>query len=46
MSCARGETVKDEPVTGSAIQMIAWQRAPVKILAAADPCKGGMAAAR
>jgi gamma-glutamyltranspeptidase/glutathione hydrolase len=46
---ARGETVKDEPFTGSAIQMIASQRtpgAPVKILAAADPRKGGMAAAR
>jgi gamma-glutamyltranspeptidase / glutathione hydrolase len=46
---ARGETVKDEPFTGSAIQMIAWQRAPnapVRILAAADPRKGGMAAAR
>ena len=45
----RGETVKDEPFTGSAIQMIAWQRAPnapVKILAAADPRKGGMAGAR
>ena len=46
---ARGETVKDEPFLGSAIQMIAWQRtanAPPKILAAADPRKGGMAAAR
>ena len=46
---ARGETVKDEPFTGSAIQMIAWQRtpnAPVKLLAASDPRKGGMAAAR
>jgi gamma-glutamyltranspeptidase/glutathione hydrolase len=46
---ARGETVKDEPFTGSAIQMIAWQRtpnAPVKLLAAADPRKGGMAGAR
>ncbi len=46
---ARGETVKDEPFTGAAIQMIAWQRtpgAPVKILAAADPRKGGMAGAR
>lgn len=45
----RGETVKDEPFMGSAIQMIAWQRAPnapVKLLAAADPRKGGMAAAR
>ena len=46
---ARGETLKDETFNGSAIQMIAWQRtpgAPVKILAAADPRKGGMAAAR
>jgi gamma-glutamyltranspeptidase/glutathione hydrolase len=45
----RGETVKDEPFTGAAVQMIAWQRTPgvpVKILAAADPRKGGMAAAR
>jgi gamma-glutamyltranspeptidase/glutathione hydrolase len=45
----RGEGVKDEPFTGSAIQMIAWQRTPntpVKILAASDPRKGGMAAAR
>lgn len=46
---ARGEAVKDEPFTGSAIQMIAWQRtpnAPVKVYAAADPRKGGLAAAR
>jgi len=46
---ARGESVKDEPFQGSAIQMIAWERipnAPVKILAAADPRKGGLAAAR
>ncbi len=46
---ARGESVKDEPFTGTAIQMIAWDRipnAPVKILAAADPRKGGLAAAR
>jgi gamma-glutamyltranspeptidase/glutathione hydrolase len=46
---ARGETVKDEPFRGSAIQMVAWQRTPgtpVKLLAAADPRKGGMAAAR
>jgi gamma-glutamyltranspeptidase/glutathione hydrolase len=45
----RGETIKDEPFLGSAIQMIAWQRTPnqpVKLLAAADPRKGGMAAAR
>ena len=46
---ARGETVSDEPFTGSAVQMIAWQRTPggpVKVLAAADPRKGGFAAAR
>ena len=46
---ARGETVNEEPFTGSAIQMIAWQRTPggpVKLLAAADPRKGGLAAAR
>lgn len=45
----RGETVNDEPFTGSAIQMIAWHRTPggpVKLLAAADPRKGGFAAAR
>jgi len=46
---ARGESVKDEPFTGTAIQMIAWDRtpnAPVRLLAAADPRKGGLAAAR
>jgi gamma-glutamyltranspeptidase/glutathione hydrolase len=46
---SRGETVNDEPFTGSAIQMIAWRRTPggpVKLLAAADPRKGGLAAAR
>lgn len=46
---ARGEAVKEEAFTGSAIQMIAWQRtpnAPVRILSAADPRKGGLAAAR
>jgi gamma-glutamyltranspeptidase/glutathione hydrolase len=45
----RGESVKDEPFTGTAIQMIAWDRtpnAPVRLLAAADPRKGGLAAAR
>jgi gamma-glutamyltranspeptidase/glutathione hydrolase len=45
----RGENVKDEPFTGPAVQMIAWQRtpnAPPRILAAADPRKGGLAAAR
>jgi gamma-glutamyltranspeptidase / glutathione hydrolase len=46
---ARGEAVTNEPFTGSAIQMIAWQRkpnAPATISAAADPRKGGFAAAR
>lgn len=45
----RGETIKDEPFLGSAIQMIAWSRpssGPVKILAASDPRKAGFAAAR
>jgi len=45
----RGETVKDEPFLGSAIQMIAWQRTPggpTKLLAASDPRKAGFAAAR
>ena len=45
----RGENVKDEPFAGSAIQMIAWQRSatgPAKILAAADPRKGGFSGAR
>ncbi|MDB4938092.1 MAG: Gamma-glutamyltranspeptidase [Labilithrix sp.] len=45
----RGETVKEDPFTGAAIQMVAWQRSPsgpVKLLAAADPRKGGLAAAR
>lgn len=46
---ARGEAARDEPFTGSAIQMIAWRRTPTvptTIFAAADPRKGGMAAAR
>jgi gamma-glutamyltranspeptidase/glutathione hydrolase len=46
---ARGETVKDEPFAGSAIQMIAWSRPagqPVRILAASDPRKVGFSAAR
>jgi gamma-glutamyltranspeptidase/glutathione hydrolase len=45
----RGETVKDEPFTGSAIQMIAWKRKqgqPARILAASDPRKAGLSAAR
>ncbi|MCA9584689.1 MAG: gamma-glutamyltransferase [Myxococcales bacterium] len=42
----RGETVKDEPWIGSSIQMVAWEGADRKILAATDPRKAGMAAAR
>lgn len=45
----RGETVKEEPWVGSAMQMITWTRAAdgrVKILAASDPRKAGFAAAR
>lgn len=46
---SRGENVQQEAFLGSAIQMIAWQRtpnAPVRLLAASDPRKGGMAGAR
>jgi gamma-glutamyltranspeptidase len=46
---ARGETVKDEPFPASAIQMIAWRRAPgqpARLLAASDPRKAGLSAAR
>lgn len=46
---ARGETVKDEPFLTSAVQMIAWKRSPGKparILAASDPRKAGLSAAR
>jgi len=46
---SRGETVKDEPFTASAIQMIAWTRQqgqPPRILAASDPRKAGLSAAR
>ena len=45
----RGETVKEEPFIGSAVQMIAWKRQhgrPAVILAASDPRKGGFSAAR
>jgi len=45
----RGETVKEEPFIGSAIQMIAWRRTegqPVRILAASDPRKAGLSAGR
>ena len=41
---SRGETVKDEPFMGSAIQMIAIEGGHV--LAASDPRKGGLALAR
>ncbi|HEY8073382.1 MAG TPA: gamma-glutamyltransferase [Labilithrix sp.] len=41
---ARGENVKDEPFLGSAIQMIAFENG--RVLAAADPRKGGLALAR
>ncbi len=41
---SRGETVKDEPFLGSAIQMIAFDRG--RVLAASDPRKGGLALAR
>lgn len=40
----RGETVKDEPWIGSSIQMMAFEGGT--ILAATDPRKAGMAAAR
>jgi len=46
---ARGETVKDEPFSGPAVQMIAWKRTtgqPTKLYAASDPRKAGMSAAR
>ncbi len=45
---ARGETVKDEVFTTSAVQMIAWNRSTdtATLLAASDPRKAGFAAAR
>jgi gamma-glutamyltranspeptidase/glutathione hydrolase len=46
---ARGETVKDDPFTSAAVQMIAWKREsgqPARLLAASDPRRAGMAAAR
>lgn len=46
---ARGESVKEEPFQGSAVQMIAWKASPSGrpvLLAASDPRKGGFAAAR
>ncbi|MBX3197305.1 MAG: gamma-glutamyltransferase [Labilithrix sp.] len=45
----RGETVRDEPFGGAAVQMIAWQREagqPARMLAASDPRKAGFSAAR
>lgn len=45
----RGETVAEEPIAASAIQMIAWSRTPgqpTRILAASDPRKAGLSAAR
>jgi gamma-glutamyltranspeptidase/glutathione hydrolase len=41
---SRGETVKDEPFMGSAIQMIAIENG--RVLAASDPRKGGLSLAR
>jgi len=43
---ARGESVKDETILGSAVQMIAWDRSgtKVRILAASDPRKMGFSA--
>jgi gamma-glutamyltranspeptidase / glutathione hydrolase len=46
---ARGESVKDETFTTSAVQMLAWRRAPgrpVQILGASDPRRAGFSAAR
>jgi gamma-glutamyltranspeptidase / glutathione hydrolase len=46
---ARGENVRDEVFRSSAVQMIAWDRAgpgPPRLLAASDPRKAGLAAAR
>ena len=43
---ARGESVKDEFILGSAVQMMTWDRSgtKVKILAASDPRKMGFSA--
>jgi gamma-glutamyltranspeptidase len=45
---ARGETLKDEKYPHAAMQLVAWDRSgpKVKLLAAADPRKGGLAAAQ
>ncbi|MGO9710082.1 MAG: gamma-glutamyltransferase family protein, partial [Polyangiaceae bacterium] len=45
---ARGETVRDERYPFAAVQMIAWERAPLggaRVLSAADPRKEGFAIA-
>ena len=44
----KGESVKEEPFQGSAIQMIAWQKtgSQTKLLAASDPRKAGLSLAR
>jgi gamma-glutamyltranspeptidase / glutathione hydrolase len=42
----RGETVEQEPFTGTGVQMIGWDRTNgVRVLAASDPRKWGFAAA-
>jgi gamma-glutamyltranspeptidase/glutathione hydrolase len=45
---ARGESLKDEKYAHAAMQLVAWDRsgARVRLLAAADPRKGGLAAAQ
>ncbi len=45
---ARGETVRDEPFLGTAVQLIAWDRnnGAVRLQAASDPRKQGFAAAQ
>lgn len=45
---ARGEEPRDEVMRTSSVQMIAWERSPrgVRILAASDPRKHGLALAR
>jgi gamma-glutamyltranspeptidase/glutathione hydrolase len=45
---ARGESLKDERYPHAAMQLVAWERSgpAVRILAASDPRKGGLAAAQ
>jgi gamma-glutamyltranspeptidase/glutathione hydrolase len=45
---ARGESLKDEKYAHSAMQLVAWDRTgpQLRLLAAADPRKGGLAAAQ